>query len=123
MAAAGISSKGRILFEPNAAALAICGVSVLLFLCLPIIIVVPMSFSSAGTLQFPPPGFSLRWYDSFFSDPQWLEAAINSLVIAIASSSIALLLGILAAYGLIRGKFRGRRILEANFIAPMVLPP
>jgi putative spermidine/putrescine transport system permease protein len=110
-------------FNPASIALAACGIAVLTFLALPILIVVPMSFSSAESLRFPPPGFSLRWYASFFNDPQWLEAAINSLVIGITSSTIALVLGTMAAYGLVRGLFQGRRIIEANFVAPMVLPP
>ena len=41
------------------------GALVLLFLCTPILITVPMSFSSGSTLQFPPQGFSLRWYETF----------------------------------------------------------
>ncbi|WP_137391962.1 ABC transporter permease [Rhodoligotrophos defluvii] len=104
-------------------ALAVTGSAVLAFLALPIIIVVPMSFSSAESLRFPPPGFSLRWYEAFFGDPQWLEAAVNSLVIGVTSSSLALILGTLAAYGLVRGTFLGRSALEANFIMPMVIPP
>ena len=50
--------------------LALFSGAVLLFLCLPIAVVVPMSFSSASSLEFPPPGFSLRWYQSFFGDPR-----------------------------------------------------
>ena len=103
--------------------LATVGILVLLFLALPITVVVPMSFSSAESLHFPPPGFSLRWYEAFFSDPLWREAARNSLIIGISSSTIALGLGILAAYGLVRGTFRGRGALETNFISPMILPP
>jgi ABC-type spermidine/putrescine transport system permease subunit II len=119
---ANSSRHGRA-FTPSSIALATCGIGVLAFLALPILIVVPMSFSSAESLRFPPPGFSLRWYVSFFGDPQWLEAATNSLVIGVTSSTIALALGTMAAYGLVRGGFRGRRLVEANFIAPMVLPP
>ena len=59
---------------------------VLLFLCLPIAIVVPMSFSSAESLQFPPPSLSLRWYEEFFGDRQWLDAGINSLLLAFLKS-------------------------------------
>jgi putative spermidine/putrescine transport system permease protein len=86
-------------------------------------VVVPMSFSSASSLAFPPPGLSLRWYDSFFGDPRWLRAAGNSALVAFASSAAALVLGSVAAYGLVRGSFRGRAILEGNFIAPLILPP
>jgi ABC-type spermidine/putrescine transport system permease subunit II len=96
---------------------------VLAFLCLPIAIVVPMSFSSAKSLQFPPPGFSLRWYEAFFGDSRWVDAGLNSLVLAFLSSGIALVLGSMAAYALVRGRFPGRRLLESNFIAPMIIPP
>jgi len=104
-------------------ALAVFGGAVLLFLCLPIAVVVPMSFSSASSLEFPPPGLSLRWYESFFGDPRWLLAARNSALIAFASSLAALVLGSIAAYGLVRGTFRGRGLLESNFVAPLILPP
>jgi ABC-type spermidine/putrescine transport system permease subunit II len=95
----------------------------LAFLSVPIVIVVPMSFSSATTLAFPPPGFSLRWYRSFFGTQAWLNAAGNSMIVALSSSVAALVLGSLAAYGLVRGTFRGKALLEGNFIAPLVVPP
>jgi ABC-type spermidine/putrescine transport system permease subunit II len=103
--------------------LALFGGAVILFLCLPIVVVVPMSFSSASSLEFPPPGLSLRWYQSFFGDPRWLRAAAISGLVALASSIAALVLGSVAAYGLVRGSFRGRALLEGNFVAPLILPP
>jgi putative spermidine/putrescine transport system permease protein len=96
---------------------------VLLFLALPILVVVPMSFSSASALQFPPPGLSLRWYAAFFTDPRWLDDLRTSFEVALSASALALLLGGLAAYGLVRGRFAGRLAVEANFILPSVLPP
>ena len=99
------------------------GGAVLLFLRLPIAVVVPMSFSSASSLEFPPPGFSLRWYHSLFGDARRLRAAGTSALVAFASSLAALVLGSIAAYGLVRGSFRGRALLEGNFIAPLILPP
>jgi putative spermidine/putrescine transport system permease protein len=101
---------------------AVFGGLVLVFLCLPIVIVVPMSFSSASSLEFPPPGFSLRWYQAFFGDPRWLRAASTSLSLAAIASTLALLLGTIAAYGLVRGRFRGRPLVELNFMAPLILP-
>jgi putative spermidine/putrescine transport system permease protein len=98
------------------------GILVLAFLCLPILIVAPMSFSSAQSLTFPPPGFSLRWYESLFSSPIWLTAARNSLILAVTSSTLSLVAGTLGAYALVRGGFRGRRAIEANFVAPMIVP-
>jgi ABC-type spermidine/putrescine transport system permease subunit II len=98
------------------------GVLVLAFLCLPIAVVIPMSFSSASSLEFPPPGLSLRWYESFFGDARWVAALATSALVALASSTIALLLGAIAAYGLVRGSFRGRTLIEGSFIAPLVVP-
>jgi len=103
--------------------LALVSVLVLAFLCLPILIVVPMSFSSAQSLQFPPPGLSLRWYQSLFGDSRWIDAGVNSILLAGAASSAALLLGTPAAYAFVRGGLIGRRLIEGNFIAPMIVPP
>jgi putative spermidine/putrescine transport system permease protein len=102
--------------------LAILGSLTLLFLCLPVLIVVPMSFSSAQSLEFPPPGLSLRWYAAFFGNEVWAQAALNSLLLATLASTIALMLGTLAAYGLVRGQFPGKALIEANFMAPMIVP-
>lgn len=97
-------------------------IGVLVFLMLPVLLVVPMSFSESSSLRFPPQGFSLRWYAQVFSDPSWLAAMRTSLVLAALSSTFALILGSLAAYGLARGRFSGRDLLQSNFIAPLIIP-
>lgn len=101
---------------------AVVGVAGMTFLVLPLLIVVPMSFSSARALAFPPPGFSLRWYAAFFGDPRWMDAMWISSSVALLSSWLALALGGLAAYGLRRSTFRGRSVIEANFLAPLIVP-
>ena len=95
---------------------------VLVFLCLPVLIVAPMSFSDAQSLEFPPPGLSLRWYENLLGNPIWVEAGKNSLLLAALSSTAALICGTLASYVLVRGTFCGKRIVEANFMAPMIVP-
>lgn len=94
----------------------------LLFLVLPIIIVIPMSFSSANSITFPPPGFSLRWYYELFGNPNWAQAAKTSVLTALIASTIALILGALAAYGLSKSNFRGKDFLIAHFTAPLIIP-
>jgi putative spermidine/putrescine transport system permease protein len=103
-------------------ALAVVGIFGLVFLTVPLVIVIPMSFSSAKSLTFPPPGFSLRWYETFFGNPRWMEAMWTSTIVAAVSSVAALILGGLAAYGLRRGSFAGRDWAEGNFMAPLIVP-
>jgi putative spermidine/putrescine transport system permease protein len=102
--------------------LAAVGIFGLAFLTVPLLIVIPMSFSSARALTFPPPGLSLRWYEAFFGDSRWMDAMWTSTIVALISSAAALLLGGLAAYGLRRGAFRGRDWAEGDFMAPLIVP-
>jgi len=95
---------------------------VFLFLVVPILTVVPLSFSSDTFLTYPIPGFSLRWYEDFFTSPRWLPALMNSLLIAAATTLIATPLGTLAALGLVRVKFRLRPLFVSLLISPIIVP-
>ena len=53
---------------------------VLLFLLAPMLVVVPLSFTSGEVLTLPLPGFSLRWYEDFFTGGRWLSSTRNSLL-------------------------------------------
>ncbi|MCW1248516.1 ABC transporter permease, partial [Pseudomonas sp. SAICEU22] len=46
-----------------------------LFLLLPIVFIVLLSFGSSQWLVFPPPGWTFKWYGQFFSNPDWMSAA------------------------------------------------
>lgn len=92
------------------------------FIIVPIIIVIPMSFASDANLTFPPTGYSLQWYKEFFADERWFIALRTSFIVAIASSTLSIILGVFAAYGLTRSRFRGQNIVLANMMAPMILP-
>jgi putative spermidine/putrescine transport system permease protein len=81
-----------------------------------------MSFSSVSYLQFPPPGFSWRWYVQFFTDPTWIQPTIQSFQIAVMTMVVATTLGTLASFGLVRGKFLGRQGLFTLLISPMIVP-
>jgi len=95
---------------------------ILLFLVLPVFIIIPLSFSSSQYLTFPPKGFSLQWYENFFSSFEWTEALFRSLKVGILSTIVALVLGIMAAEGLVRCKFPGKNILQQLFMLPMIVP-
>jgi putative spermidine/putrescine transport system permease protein len=95
---------------------------VLFFLLLPILVIVPLSFSASSFLAYPMPGWSLQWYETLFSSGEWARAAKNSFIVAPAATLIATVLGTLAAVGLARVQFRGKGLLMSLLIAPMVVP-
>lgn len=98
------------------------GAAVLLFLIVPILVIVPLSFNSSSFLSYPLSGFSLRWYQTFFHSQEWLNALGNSLMIAPLATLLATVLGVLASIGLARGEFRGKGLVMAILISPMVAP-
>ena len=95
---------------------------VALFLLLPILFIVALSFGSSQWLIFPPPGWTLKWYRDLFADPRWIEAALTSLKIGLVVTVCSVTLGLLASFGLTRGRFRGVETLRALFLTPMILP-
>ncbi|MGE9552818.1 ABC transporter permease [Erwinia amylovora] len=98
------------------------GAAVLIFLIVPILVIVPLSFNSSSFLSYPLSGFSLRWYQTFFHSQEWLNALGNSLMIAPMATLLATVLGVLASVGLVRGEFRGKGLVMAILISPMVAP-
>jgi putative spermidine/putrescine transport system permease protein len=95
---------------------------VCVFLVAPSLIVIPMSFSAAELLTFPPPGWSLRWYANFFERPEWTLAGRNSFLIAFLTTVCATALGTLTALGLVRGRVPLRHLVTAVFLTPMIVP-
>ena len=126
----------------------ICGL-IFLFLILPILIVLPLSFNvepyfsfTPGMLSFDPAAYSLRWYEdilrngmaapdeplswAWFSDTwnngQWMRAIRNSFFIGICATLLATALGTLAAIGLSRSEMPYRRMIMSILISPMIVP-
>jgi len=97
-------------------------VAVLLFLLLPILVIIPLSFSDSSFLVYPIPGWSLKWYENLFTSAEWIRATKNSFIIAPAATVIATVLGTLAAVGLVRVNFPFKGLLMSFLIAPMVVP-
>ena len=102
---------------------------VLLFLILPILVIVPLSFNAEpffsfteGMLTLDPEAYSLRWYREIFSDPKWLLAIKNSFIIGIFSTLLATVLGTCAAVGLARDEMPFRRFVTALLLSPMIVP-
>ena len=97
-------------------------VMVAVFLLAPLAVVVIISFSSAPFLQFPPPGFSLRWYAVLFSTPAWTNALWVSVQLMVPSSILATVLGTAASLGLVRGRVPGAAFITACLMLPIIVP-
>lgn len=102
--------------------LAIVGGTILFFLMLPTLIVIPMSFSNSAYLEFPPKTVSLRWYREYFGSSEWMAATRTSLLAALLTMVIATPLGTVAAYGLHCSSQRVRDLAQMLIIMPIVVP-
>lgn len=126
----------------------ICGL-IFLFLILPVLIVLPLSFNvepyfsfTPGMLTFDAEAFSLRWYKDIFrngmqapdapldwawlsdtwNNGQWMRAIRNSFFIGICATLMSTALGTLAAIGLSRSEMPHRRLIMSILISPMIVP-
>lgn len=96
--------------------------AVLIFLILPTLLVVPMSFSATSYLRFPPSGFSFKWYQEYFSSPDWISATLFSLQIAALTMLASTVIGTMASLALVRGRVPGRETINALLLAPLIVP-
>jgi len=110
------SGRGALVLDLYAGA-------VFFFLILPTFVVVPLSLSAGDFLAFPPPGWSLKWYASYFGQPPWPLATLLSLQVAVVTMLVSTVLGTLAAYGILRGRLGRRTLVVSLIISPIIVPP
>ncbi|MEZ5778420.1 MAG: ABC transporter permease subunit [Paracoccaceae bacterium] len=92
------------------------------FLYLPMIILIIFSFNSSKLVTVWA-GFSTKWYGTLFHNEAFLSAAWVTLKVAVLSSTIATVLGTMAAYVMVRGgRFAGRTLFSGMIYAPLVMP-
>jgi putative spermidine/putrescine transport system permease protein len=97
-------------------------VVVLLFLILPILAIIPLSFNENSFLVYPIHGFSFRWYHNLFTSTDWVRAGANSFIVTPIATILATVLGTMAALGLNKASFKGKGLLVAILISPMIVP-
>ncbi|HEY0542132.1 MAG TPA: ABC transporter permease [Actinoallomurus sp.] len=97
-------------------------VLVFLFLLAPLVVLVASSFNPRATVAFPPQGFSTRWYTAVLSSPDWLVSFQLSGLLVLLVVPTTVVLGTLAAYGLVRGDFPGRGLLRGLALSPLMVP-
>ncbi|HEU4531065.1 MAG TPA: ABC transporter permease [Steroidobacteraceae bacterium] len=95
----------------------------LAFLHFPVLIIVLYAFTTEDrTYQFPPPGFTLRWFSAAFARDDIWAALRLSLQVASVATLLALLLGTLAAFAMAHSRFRGKDVITLLFVLPIALP-
>jgi putative spermidine/putrescine transport system permease protein len=95
---------------------------VLLYLMLPLLIIVPMSFSGTRFLTFPPPSLSFRWYEEYFGGRNWMQATRVSLAVGALTVVIATPLGVAAAYAIANSTLRVMRAIHLMLLLPLMVP-
>jgi putative spermidine/putrescine transport system permease protein len=93
-----------------------------LFLLAPTLVVIPISFTDDNIVRFPPTGLSLRWYARVFESADWRLAAATSFKVAILTVILAVVIGTPAAMALFRTNLRGKSVLRAIILSPLVTP-
>jgi putative spermidine/putrescine transport system permease protein len=81
-----------------------------------------MSFSTAISFEFPPPGYWLGYYAKYFTSEEWLEPTLNSLLIASGAMAFTMLLVVPASFGYVRYRFRGKALVNLLIMSPLVVP-
>jgi putative spermidine/putrescine transport system permease protein len=103
-------------------ALIVSAAGVFIFLIAPILALLPLSVNDSEFLTYPMRGLTTRWYEQVFSDPKWRLAVQNSFLIGVPAALVATVLGTLAAVGLALADFRGRRLVMALILSPLIAP-
>ncbi|WP_420413098.1 ABC transporter permease [Roseibium sp.] len=97
-------------------------VLVYLFMFLPVIVVVLLSFNASQFGSFPMTGFSFRWFVELAQNDAILRAFRTSIVLGALTAVISTTLGVLASLALVRYNVPGRNLISTLLIAPILVP-
>jgi len=102
--------------------LAIYGLAALTFLVAPLIVVVILSFSSSPFVVFPPPGFSLQWWQKLYAAHDWHIAFLASIKLGLAAAVCSTIIGTMGAFWLVRTRLPIKRFLFLVSLVPLIVP-
>ena len=108
--------------DPVHGVFATMAVVVLFLITMPLVITVFTAFNATSQTVFPPNGWSLRWFSNIFEQSEFIAAFWLSLALALSSGVLAMLLGTLSAVVLTRVSFRGRELIDAVLMSPLIVP-
>ena len=115
------SGSGRIPGKNGPLAL-LFNALVVSFMLAPLLIVCVVAFTPENTLTLPSHGLSLRWFKAVFEHPDFVSSFWNSLWLALGSATLSTLLAVPAGLALTRYQFRGRELINALFLSPLIIP-
>lgn len=92
------------------------------FMLVPILIIILVSFSPTGGYVIPTTHWSLQWYLEIPKYGRFIYGFFVSLALAFAAAAFATILGFMASYALTRYDFKGKRLLDAIFFSPLTMP-
>lgn len=92
------------------------------YLTLPMLVVILMSFTPSRFLRLPTTEYSLRWYEAFFNDLKWTGGLWNSLIVSGLTIVLSLIIGMTAALAFSRYRFRGGAALYTLALTPVFTP-
>jgi spermidine/putrescine transport system permease protein len=98
------------------------GVGLFLFIYAPVLVLVLLSFNSSSFGILPFQRFTLQWYAELMGDPYIWRALGNSLIVGLLTTAISTAIGTLAAFPLVRCRFRGKEVLNGGLVLPMIIP-
>lgn len=100
----------------------VIGLATVVFMLLPLVITVLVSFSSSPVYTLPPPDWSFRWYEALTRRSGLMDSLMLSVNLALFSTAISLVLGTATAIGVARSQFRGRTALATFAVSPLMMP-
>lgn len=95
---------------------------IVVFMLAPMVVVCLVAFTPENTLAMPWNGLSLRWFEAVFRHNDFISSFGNSIRLALLSATISTLLAVPAALAITRYEFRGRDVLNALFLSPLIIP-
>jgi putative spermidine/putrescine transport system permease protein len=97
-------------------------IPVLLFLLLPTLVVIPLSFSGVPSLRFPPPSWSGQWYAGLWTSADWQGAALRSAAAGACAAAIATPAGIAVALVMRSVSKAWRDAIRVGVMLPLFVP-
>ena len=94
----------------------------LTFMLAPLVVICLVAFTSKGYISLPTDGFSLRWFRAILDNPHFIDAFYLSVMLGVASATIAITLAVPASLAFARYDFKGRGVIMGFFLSPLMVP-